>query len=183
MLAMLAALVAVLCCVASARRLAVAVAPTSLDPRTLLDALSGEDARTWPGTRDALVGLHIPWESDVVAAFSLHAEAEREACLDEQMLELTWRSQQLSRVPRVCASIATSAGFLFASVAVLRGLSDAEPDTTRTLMTALNSLTVGVAGMSFCVAVHLRARRVLRDQLAAIERLIGRLRVLAAGSG
>jgi hypothetical protein len=182
MLATLAALVAVLCCVASARRLAVAVAPTSLDPKLLLDALSREDARTWPRIRDTLLALGVPWESDVVAAFTLDSEAAREACLDEQMLELEWRSQRLSRVPRVCASIATSAGFLFASVAVLHGLSDPEPDTTRTLMTALNSLTVGVAGMSFCVAVHLRARRVLRERLASIQRLIGRFRVLAGTS-
>jgi hypothetical protein len=183
MFATLAALIAVLCCVASARRLAVAVAPTSLDPRLLLDALAREDARTWPGTRDALVALRVPWESDVVAAFALESEAAREASLDEQMLELEWRSQRLSRVPRVCASIATSAGFLFASVAMLRGLSDPEPDTTATLMTALSSLTLGVAGMSFCVAVHLRARRVLRERLASIDRLVARLRTLAGASG
>jgi hypothetical protein len=83
----------------------------------------------------------------------------------------------------VCASIATSAGFLFGSVAVLQGLADVEPDTTGTLMTALNSLTIGVAGMSFCVAVHLRARRVLRERLTSIERLIGRLRALSGASG
>jgi hypothetical protein len=179
MLTLLAALVAVGCCVASARRLALVVAPTSLEPTMLLDALSREDARTWIAMRDGLVALHIPWESDVLAAFALESKAEREAALDEQMLELQWRAQRLSRVPRVCASIATSAGFLFACVAVLQGLSDAEPDTTRTLMTALDSLTVGIAGMSFCAAVHLRARHVVRERLAAIERLIGRLRLLA----
>jgi hypothetical protein len=79
----------------------------------------------------------------------------------------------------VCASVATSAGFLFACLAVLQGFGDAEPDTTSTLMAALDSLTVGVAGMSFCAAVHLRARRIVRERLAATERLIVRLRALA----
>jgi hypothetical protein len=183
MLTVLAALVAVGCCVASGRRLALAVAPTSLDPRVLLEELSREDARTWIAMRDGLVALHVPWESDVLAAFALESEAERDAGLDEQMLELQWHAQRLSRVPRVCASIATSAGFLFACVAVLQGLADAEPDTTGTLMTALDSLTVGIAGMSFCAAVHLRARRVLRERLASIERLLGRLRELAGSPG
>lgn len=181
MLTLLAALVAVGCCVASARRLALAVAPTSLDPRVLLDALSREDPNTWIAMRDELAALHVPWESDVFAAFALPSEAEREAALDEQMIELQWRAQLLSRVPRVCASIATSAGFLFACMAVLQGFSDTEPDPTSTLMTALDSLTVGVAGMSFCAAVHLRARRVVRERLAALERLIGRMRTLSGG--
>lgn len=183
MLTLLAALVAVGCCVASARRLALAVAPTSLDPRVLLEALSREDASTWTSMRDELAALQAPWESDVFAAFALPSEAEREAALDEQLLELQWRAQRLSRVPRVCASVATSAGFLFACVAVLQGFSDAEPDTTSTLMAALDSLTVGVAGMSFCAAVHLRARRIVRERLAAIERLIVRLRTLADTPG
>jgi hypothetical protein len=181
MLTMLAALVAVGCCVASARRLVLAVAPTSLDPRVLLDALSREDSSTWITMRDELAALHVPWESDVFAAFALPTEAEREAALDEQWIELQWRAQQLARVPRVCASIATSAGFLFACVGVLQGFSDAEPDTTGTLIAALNSLTLGVAGMSFCAAVHLRARRVVRERLASLDRLIGRLRMLAGG--
>ncbi len=185
MLSVLAALIALICAGASARRLALAVSPTSLDPRLLLEELSSIDTReAWTVLRDAVVARKIPWESDLFAAFASESDAEREAGVSEQLLELDWQSQRLSRVPRVCASIATSTGFLLGSVAMMRGLVAPESDTAEVLMSALDALTLGVAGTSFCVAVHLRARRVLRERLASVDRLVDRLRVLSAqGSG
>jgi hypothetical protein len=43
------------------------------------------------------------------------------------------------------------------------------------LVSALDALAIGIAGTSFCIAVHLRARRVVRERLAATDRLVDRL--------
>jgi hypothetical protein len=181
MLWVLAALVALACAAASARRLAIAVSPTSLDPKLLLEALPPrEDLQTWRHLRDAIVARDLPWESALFAAMAADSEAAREAAISEQLLELDWQSQRLSRVPRVCASIATSAGFLFASIALMRGLAAPDADTAAALTAALDSLTIGIAGTSFCVAVHLRVRRIARERLASTERLVERLRAFAA---
>jgi hypothetical protein len=59
----------------------------------------------------------------------------------------------------------------------------ASPADGAVLLSALDALAVGIAGTSFCVAAHLRARRVVRERLAGDERLIGRLQALAAESG
>jgi hypothetical protein len=180
MLWVLAALVALACVAFSARRLVIAVSPTSLDPKLLLEALPPkDDANAWQRMRDAIVARDLPWESALFAGLASASEAAREAAISEQLLELDWQSQRLTRVPRVCASIATSAGFLFASLALMRGLAEPEADTAAALTAALDALTVGIAGTSFCVAVHLRVRRIVRERLASTERLVERLRALA----
>jgi hypothetical protein len=169
------------CVVASARRLAVAVAPTTLEPRVLADALSELDAHNWTRFRDAIIARGLPWESELFAAFAKGSEAERDAGVSEQLLELDWRCQRLVRVPRVCASVSTSAGFLFASVTVMQALASPEPDSAGALWSALSTVSLGIAGTSFCAAVHFRARRVIRERLASLDRLVMRLRVLARG--
>jgi hypothetical protein len=181
-LSLLAGLIALACAAASVRRLAVAVSPTSLDPRLLVEALSKADAPTWVRTRDRIIDSHVPWESELFAAFAQPSEVEREAGASEQLLELDWQTQRLARVPRVCASVSTSAGFFFASLALLTGLAAPEPDTGAALTSALDALTLGIAGTSFCVAVHLRARRAIRERLTWMDRLIERLRALSAGT-
>jgi hypothetical protein len=182
MFSLFAGLVALACALASACRLALAAAPTSLDPKLLVEAFD-QDATRWTSLRDALIARGLPWESDLFAAFARESDAEREAGVSEQLLELDWRSQRLARVPRVCASVSTSAGFLFASVALMRALASPEPDSASALIAALDALTFGIAGTSFCVAVHFRARRLLRERLHALDRLVDRLRVLARSEG
>lgn len=184
MLALLSALVALTCVAASARRLAWAVAPTSLDAGVLLDAIrSPQDGRT---LRDAVAGEPEPsWERDVFHALAEADPRSREALVAEQLLELDWRVQRWARVPRVCASIATSAGFLFGSIALLQGLAlpaeeGAGPAAGAALIGALNALAIGIAGTAFCVAVHLRTRRILRERVRASERLVTRLQALAS---
>ena len=185
MLALLSALVALGCMVASARRLAWAVAPTSLDARLLLDAVS--DEKVWPTLKAAVATLPGPsWEGDLFQALAEKDPRSRDALVTEQLLELDWTAQRWARVPRVCASIATSAGFLFGCIALLRGLSlpsaeGSAPALGVALFSALNALTIGVAGTAFCVAVHLRARRAARDRHKATEHLVTRLVTLAAG--
>ncbi len=178
MLALLSALVALGCIAAASRRLVWAVAPTSLDPAAVLSALKAAPPSGRRALCEAIAAREdLDWERDVVRASREADPAARDALLGEQVLELDWRVARWSRVPRVCASIATSAGFLFASVAMLRGLSlppsDSDPDWLRSvLVSALDALAIGIAGTSFCVAVHLRARRATRERIAAAERLV-----------
>jgi hypothetical protein len=187
MLAVLSAIVALACVLASVRRLVWAVAPTSLDADLLLKALEGDGARArWDRLRRALTSPPWPtWERDLCDALGERDARLRDARVGEQLGELDWRAQRWARVPRVCASIATSAGFLFASIAMLRGLAapvedGVGPDAGAAMVSALNALTLGIAGTAFCVAVHLRTRRVVRRRLAADERLIVRLQALMA---
>jgi hypothetical protein len=104
----------------------------------------------------------------------------REARINEQLTELDGRVQRWSRVPRICASISTSAGFLFASIALLRALAlpagEENADAVHsTLSSALGAAAVGIAGMSFCVAVHVRARRALSQWQGALDTLVKQL--------
>jgi hypothetical protein len=176
-LAVLSALVALGCILASARRFAWVVAPTALDAHLLLDAMRGDGAsERMPALLRTLTSLPSSmWEHDLGLALSESDPRSRDALVVEQLLELDWRAQRWARVPRVCASIATSAGFFFGSIALLEGLALPAPDAGAALFAALNALTIGIAGTSFCVAVHLRARRLIRERVADHERLVRQL--------
>lgn len=183
MLAVLSALVAGPCVLASACRLARAVLLTWLDPRLLLEALNGRGVDDWArlegvlGTRSG-----AGWERDLLAAMGTRELQSRIALVNEQLRDLDWRAQRWSRVPRVCASVATSAGLLFACVALVGGLGLESGNDRAALVSAVDALAIGIAGTSFCVAVHLRARRVVRERLSATERLVERLESIAAAA-
>jgi hypothetical protein len=179
----LSALVAAACVLASARRLTFAVLPTWLDSKLLVQALRGErvgvpspPGRThgdWVRLRDAIAGCRdATWEHDLLAALEPPDERSRVALVNEQLREFDWRARRWARVPRVCASVATSAGFLFACVALMRALSLPTGDASAGLVPALNALAIGIAGTSFCVAAHLLARRVVIERLASAERFV-----------
>jgi hypothetical protein len=176
MLTLLSAVVALGCVLAAARRLVWAVAPTVLDPTAFLDAV-GRSPGSWRGLHER-VGTQpdLQWERDLLAAWHEPVGALREAVADEQLFELRWRVQRWERVPRVCASIATSGGFLFATIVLLQGLAapvePGAPISHTMLLGALTPFSLGLAGMAFCVAVHLRARRIVSMRLAAYDRLL-----------
>ena len=136
--------------------------------------------------RDAVGAEPEPsWERDLFHALAEGDPRSRDALVTEQLLELDWIAQRWTRVPRVCASIATSAGFLFGCIALLQGLAlpseeGSAPAVGVALFSALNALTVGIAGTAFCVAVHLRASRVVRERHQATERLVARLLALSS---
>lgn len=175
----LSCVVAIACVIASARRLAHAVALTSLDPGALMSAFEGKETRAvCAELRDAIAtDDSFAWERDFFAAFASADPALRDSLVNEQLTELDGRAQRWSRIPRVCASVATSAGFLLASMALVQGLSapveaDTPLESRAALVGALDALAIGIAGASFCYAVHVRARRVVRDRLGAVDRLI-----------
>jgi hypothetical protein len=170
------------CVWASARRLAWAVAPTSLDPRLLVQALGtrrGELARsTLRAALDA--GGATGWERDLLDATAEPDEGRSSALLNEQLSEFEERAGRWGGVPRVCARLATSGGFLFATIALLQGLAAPADDALAdglhaALMSALGSLAVGIAGTSFCVAIHFRARKARTERAAAVDALVQRL--------
>jgi hypothetical protein len=191
-----AALVAVLCVGASARRLAWAVAPIDLDPRMLAKALGaalehgqGDALRRalgmlmeppgdgQPDGRPPVGARRFAWERDLFAALDEADRRQREALINEQLLDVEARAARWSRVPRVCASIGTSAGLLFGSLALLQGLGAPAGDggaaaTHEALSSALGALSLGIAATSFCVAVHVRAARVARERRQAIDNLV-----------
>jgi hypothetical protein len=170
------ALVAIACVLASARRLALAVQPTWLDPSLLAKALEGEPLAAWVKLREVIATCERgTWENELLAVLDVADEGSRIALVNEHLRELDWRMQRWARVPRACASIATSAGFLFACLAVLRGLALPTEEANAVLVSAVDALCVGIAGTSFCAAVHLRARRVATERLAATDRLVERL--------
>ena len=178
--ALLSGAVAVGCGLAAARRLVWVAAPTALDPAALLDVIRRSPAQGQRLAEGLSTQLDLDWERDLVAAQREPPGAARDAAADEQLLELRWRLQRWERVPRVCASIATSAGFLFATIVLLQGLAapvePGAPAPRDMLFTALTPFALGLAGMAFCVAVHLRARRLVPLRLAAYDRLIQAVR-------
>ncbi len=183
MLAVLSALVASACVLASARRLRWACSPAWLDPQLLAEALHGDHGVDLPRLRTAVAACEpATWERELFDAIGGADEVTRVSLVNEQLRELDWLSQRWARVPRVCASVATSAGFLCACVALIRGVDDSNGVTVGVLVSALDAFAIGIAGTSFCVAVHLRARRVVRERLAATDRLLDRIERLCGAS-
>jgi hypothetical protein len=183
-----AALVALACIAASTRRLAWAVAPIELEPRAILKALEGENGGAVFAALKAefVSGARLGWMRDLTAAFEEPAGPRRDALVNEELLEFEARATRWARVPRVCASIGTSAGLLFGSLSLLEGLavSDAQEGGGAAihdaLFSALGSLSLGIAGTAFCVAVHVRAGRLARERRVAVDELVDRLERVAA---
>lgn len=178
-LAAASAIVALGCVLASTQRLVWALCPTPFDARLLSAALGADAAGAAAKLCEAFATRNdAGWEVAVLRAAAEPSPEARDALLSEQLTEFDGLAQRWSRVPRVCASIATSAGFLCASIGLIRDLSTIDPASTgsdvmqATLFAALNALAIGVAATSFCAAVHVRARRAARDRTAAAERFV-----------
>jgi hypothetical protein len=176
----LSALVALTCVSASLRRLAVTVAPTSLDAGELCRALTGR--RAFQRLRAAVeTAPNTDWERGLFAAFAEPNERVREALVNELLTEVNGRIAAWSRVPRICASLATSTGFLFALISLLGGWGgEASPLAVGpALVSSINAFSLGVMGAAFCVVTHVRAGRAERASLVGVDRLIERMQALA----
>jgi hypothetical protein len=180
------------CIAASARRLAWSIAPTPLEPRLLLKALEGDgDHAIRRGLQQAFAADNrFVWERELFAAFEEADDRARDARVNEQLLEFEGRTGRWSRVPRVCASVGTSAGLLLASLAMVNGLALPAGEEgvggtaiREAMSSALAALSFGVAAASFCVATHVRAARVCRERRAAIDQLAVRLAAPAVDVG
>lgn len=183
----LAALIAIACSAASLRRLAFAVAPTAFDPALLLGALRGEGAekRVARMRRAAEMEPTADWERELFAALDAD-DASRTGLVNEALSELDQRVKRWSRVPRVCASIATSSAFLLASLALRSGLATASDQDVVTsdaihaaVMAAIDVAAIGLAGAAICIASQMRARRAEQAYVEAADKLVERLERLA----
>lgn len=167
-----AVLVSLSCAWASARRLKFAAEMTPLDPEVLL---AGVRASGWDAIeRELLSEPAATWERELASALLATGNA-RIALVNEQLGELDYIAQTWARVPRVCASISSSSGFLLASLAVRAGLAAESADGTTVVMSALNAAAVGLAGAVFCIAVHARAGAMTKRRLSATDKLVARL--------
>ncbi len=175
--ALLAAIVAIGCVAASARRVLFAVAPTTLDASILRQAI---DAGEREKIRELIASSE--WEKDVFDAATLEGE-ERAARMNEALSEIDHRLATWSRVPRVCASIASSTGFLCGAMALRAGLSavDAAPDQAidsvlhGAVGSALGVAALGIAAAVACVALDSEAKKAVRARRLAADLLVERL--------
>ena len=175
MLAALSALVAIACVLASARRLASIVAPTQLDHALLADALRREGKPLLGSlARESPPG----WERELFEAFGEKNASLREALVGERMTDLDAHVGRWARVPRVCASLAARAGFLFGALALLGGATSGAT-LRESLPAGLDALCVGIAGTAFCVAVIVRGRAAARIRAEGTGRLLKRLEALS----
>lgn len=182
--------VALTCVLASARRMWLASNPTALHPDDLVaslgrlpDRLSLERLRKILATKS-----DAGWERDLLDALSAPCADVRVALVNEQLTELDLRMQRWARVPRVCASLATSIGILLGTL-VLRNALAAAPDLSGdlgelfvrdVLGDAIAVVAFGVVGTSFCIGAHAQSRRMERVRLEAADRLIETLEFVVA---
>jgi hypothetical protein len=188
---LLSAVVASCCMIASGFRLAWAVAPLSLDAALILRHLR-ERGVGWDAAMERAIETsmgaspRLARERGLWAALGCRDAAERDALLNEELLDLRWHAERWARVPRVSASISTSAGFLLGCIGLIEGLSNPATfgDVGRAVTPAIDALSVSIAGASFCIAVHMRAGRAAKERLAAMDRLVDRLqdRVVSSSS-
>jgi hypothetical protein len=187
MFTLLAAAIAIACIAASAKRLLFAASPTALDPTVLLQALRGDNGKEQLArVREVLRReSDASWERELLVALETEGPA-RAAYVNEQLTELDYRAQRWARVPRVCASIASSAGFLLAAMTLragLLGLPVTEDGFDReavdgAIFTAINVAAFGVVGAVTCVAIHIQSRRMAKERLQAADKLVERLEAL-----
>jgi len=183
-----AILVALACAAASGRRVWLAANATALHPDAIADALGRANAPAVLERLRALVAT-IPdadWERDLLEALAA-PPALRVALVNEQMTELDYRIQRWSRVPRVCASITSSAGFMLGTLVLRNGLaadaseltSDVAELVIRGLVAdALLVAAMGIIGMAFCIGAQAEARRIAKGRSKGADRLVERLESL-----
>jgi hypothetical protein len=172
------------CVAASVRRLFFVIEATPLDPGTLVASLRrrrlelpSSALRELATAFESVEGA--AWEVDVVRALE-EPEDARPALLGEAMTDLDFLTRRWARVPRVSASLASSFGFLLATVALRVGLSDlvGTLDESQVLsvssavLDAVDVAAVGLVGAAFCIALQYRARAALSERLKGAERFV-----------
>jgi len=161
-----AVVVTLVCAAACIRRLELACHPIAFDPLTWRQHLErGEDAEL------AQAIANVPsatWERELIAGLDTPNEELRTSLVNEQLQELDFRLARWERVPRVCASLSSSAGFLLGSLVLRFGLTAVangldEGDTINDIvLQAVNVAAFGVAGATFAIATQYRARKLVQ---------------------
>lgn len=181
MIAIAAAIVALACALASARRMYYATHATAWHPSLLLEAIGKTPDRATVERLRALAAKdeRADWERDFLDALSNEDERARTALINEQLTELDWRISKWASVPRICTRISTSFAFLLAALLFRNVLAETE-DFTETTMFALvgQGLTIiflGFAGTTFCIAANRAARAAAKARMEAADAVVERL--------
>jgi hypothetical protein len=168
------------CGVARAGRVWLVANATALDPGVALGELraGGIDRLRAAAEREP----RADWERELLdAVASSGGREEREARVGEQLTELDYRIQRWARVPRVCASISASTGFLLATWVLREGLVGFGPTMSADVAElfvrgligdALAVVGFGFVGTAFCVAAQRHGRRIARARLRAADELV-----------
>jgi hypothetical protein len=182
-----AVLVALACAAASARRVWFAANATALHPEDIHAALTrakGPEAIT--ALRELVANEpDADWERELLDALTAPV-AHRVALVNEQLTELDYRIQRWARVPRVCASIATSFGFMLATLVLRKGLADTgdvplevgEMVLKGLVADALMVGAMGLIGTAFCIGAQSEARRIAKGRSVGADKLVERLEEL-----
>ena len=179
-----AAIVVLSCIWASVARLRRAIAPTAIDPVPLLEALRGDAGRARYDDVCAAIAEDpdADWERELVLAFAMRGE-ERVMRLNELLLDLDHLVSSGARVPRVCASISATTGFLLASLALRQGLGVASDlpleiqdyAIHQAVRDGIDVAAVGICGAVVCVTLGIRAAKAAKARLLATDQLIERM--------
>jgi hypothetical protein len=186
-----AILIALACAMASARRVWFAANATALHPDDVVNALAKAKGPEAIDRLRALVAKEpaADWERDLLAALGAPPD-QRVALVNEQLTELDYRIQRWARVPRVCASIATSGGFMLATLVLRNGLaadtSELSSDVAELVVKGLvgDALLVGamgIVGTAFCIGAQSEAKRIAKARMKGADRLVERLEGLLEG--
>lgn len=187
MIPFVAVLVALACAAASARRVWFAANATALHPEDIHAALArarGPEAIT--ALRELVANEpEADWERELLDALTAPV-AHRIALVNEQLTELDYRIQRWARVPRVCASIATSFGFMLATLVLRKGLADTgdvpievgEMVLKGLVADALMVGAMGLIGTAFCIGAQREARRIAKGRSVGADKLVERLEEL-----
>jgi hypothetical protein len=182
-----AVLVALACAAASARRVWFAANATALHPEDIHAALAsakGPEAIT--ALRELVANEpDADWERELLDALTAPV-AHRIALVNEQLTELDYRIQRWARVPRVCASIATSFGFMLATLVLRKGLADTgdvpievgEMVLKGLVADALMVGAMGLIGTAFCIGAQSEAKRIAKGRSVGADKLVERLEEL-----
>lgn len=185
---LVAALVSAACIAAALRRLVFVYDAVSFDPDTLLREFRGDEGRARAPELLAALVRAAPETRDRDLYESLADKSEeRIARVTSALMELDFRFDRWARVPRVCASIASSAGFLLATWALRIALLDApavgeehfRDALEQAIGAALGVVAVGAVGTVACLAIFYEARRVARARREVTEKLVERLERIA----
>lgn len=177
-LTIVAALIALGCAAACTRRLYYATNPIAFHPTIWLARIKNGE-----GDAAAMAVRKTPeaeWERELLDAVNETNPDFRAGRVHEQLTELDFMLSRWSRVPRVCASVASSAGFLCGSLVLRYGLVAASnsaeelrsEEINACVMAAVNVAALGVAGTVFSIASQARARTAAKAFQRAADALV-----------
>jgi hypothetical protein len=174
-------LIALGCIAASLHRVRIVLGATALDTESVLQALRQRPKHEWVSAFETLARRAPESSFERALAEALRApRAKRAALVHAVLRELDFELGRWLKVPRLCASIATS-GCLFVGTMILRAalVSGDVFDTDLTdLVTvgvagrALDVAATGIVGAAACIGLHGASLKLKRAEATGADRLV-----------